>query len=270
MHDDTGDETGDAPVLALRGVAKRFGVRVALEGLDLTLPAGGVYALLGPNGAGKTTTINLVLGFLRADAGAVRVCGIDAGAEPVAARARIAYIPEQVALYPGLSGLENLRYFATLAGLDLGRAEAGRLLGQAGLAEEARGRPAGTYSKGMRQKVGIAVALARRARLLLLDEPTSGLDPAAAAEFSGTVRAAAARGTAVLMATHDLYRVREMADRVGVLAAGRVVEEIDPARLDHVALERLYIERLAGATGAATTGAATTGAATTGAAGAAA
>ncbi|MGU3287942.1 ABC transporter ATP-binding protein [Methylobacterium mesophilicum] len=240
-------EALDEPVLALCGVVKRFGARKALDGLDLCLQAGEVYALLGPNGAGKTTTINLVLGFLKADTGEVRVCGIDAGAEPIAARVRIAYIPEQVALYPGLSGLENLRYFATLAGLDLDRNEAGRLLGEAGLAEEARKRPAGAYSKGMRQKVGIAIALARRARLLLLDEPTSGLDPSAAADFSGMVRAAAERGTAVLMATHDLYRVREMADRVGVLAAGRVVEEIDPKSLDHVALERLYIERLAGA-----------------------
>lgn len=236
----------DEPVLALRGVCKRFGARTALDGLELALGSGEVYALLGPNGAGKTTTINLVLGFLRADAGEVRVCGTDAGAEPIVARAQIAYIPEQVALYPNLSGLENLRYFATLAGLDLGRDAAGRLLGEAGLAEEARTRPAAAYSKGMRQKVGVAVALARSARLLLLDEPTSGLDPSAAADFSGTVRAAADRGTAVLMATHDLYRVREMADRVGVLAAGRIVEELDPKSLDHVALEQLYIERLAG------------------------
>ncbi|MEH3148446.1 MAG: ATP-binding cassette domain-containing protein [Methylobacterium frigidaeris] len=232
-------------VLEIRGATKRFGDRVALDGLDLTLRAGEVFALLGPNGAGKTTTVNLILGFLRADAGQVLVCGRDAGADPVGARAEVATIPEQVALYPTLSGLENLRYLATLAGLHLPRDEARRLLAEAGLAAEAQGRRAGTYSKGMRQKVGVAVALARRARLLLLDEPTSGLDPAASAEFSGTVRAAARRGTAVLMATHDLYRVREMADRVGVLRAGRLVEEIDPGRLDHVALERLYLDTLA-------------------------
>jgi ABC-2 type transport system ATP-binding protein len=233
------------PVLAIRDVVKRFGGRTALDGLTLTLRAGEVFALLGPNGAGKTTTINLILGFLRADTGTVRVCGIDAGADPIAAREAIAYIPEQVALYLGLSGRENLRYFTTLAGLALARDEADRLLGQAGLAVEAHTRKAASYSKGMRQKVGIAIALARRARLLLLDEPTSGLDPSASADFSSVVRAAAARGTTVLMATHDLYRVKEVADRVGVLQAGRIVEEIDPARLDHAALERLYIERLA-------------------------
>ncbi len=233
------------PALAIRDVVKRFGGRTALDGLTLTLGAGEVFALLGPNGAGKTTTINLILGFLKADAGTVRVCGIDAGADPIAARSAIAYIPEQVALYPTLSGRENLRYFTTLAGLAVSRDEADRLLTQAGLAPEAHARRAATYSKGMRQKVGIAIALARRARLLLLDEPTSGLDPSASADFSAVVRAAAGRGTTVLMATHDLYRVKEVADRVGVLQAGRVVEEIDPASLDHAALERLYIERLA-------------------------
>ncbi|GJE78215.1 MAG: ABC transporter ATP-binding protein [Methylobacteriaceae bacterium] len=234
----------DAPVLAIGGAVKRFGSRTALSGLDLRLGDGEVFALLGPNGAGKTTTINLILGFLKADAGTVRVCGIDAGADPVGARRHVAYIPEQVALYPGLSGVENLRYFTTLAGLDLSRNEAHALLAEAGLTLEAHRRKAGAYSKGMRQKVGIAVALARRARLLLLDEPTSGLDPSAAADFSATIRAAAGRGTAVLMATHDLYRVHEMAGRVGVLSGGRIVEEIDPKTLDHVALERLYIDRL--------------------------
>lgn len=231
-------------ILSIRAAKKCFGDRVALAGFDLTLQAGEVFALLGPNGAGKTTTINLILGFLRADAGEVRICGVDAGASPVAARAHVAYIPEQVALYPDLSGLENLRYFATLAGLHLVPDEGRQLLDEAGLAHEAQARAASTYSKGMRQKVGIAVALARRARLLLLDEPTSGLDPKASAEFSGMVRTAAVRGTAVLMATHDLYRVRETADRMGVLQAGRIVEEVDPRTLDHVALERLYIERL--------------------------
>ncbi|MBA9071568.1 ABC-2 type transport system ATP-binding protein [Methylobacterium sp. RAS18] len=244
-HSELSETRADDPVLAIRAAVKRFGARTALNGLDLTLQAGEVFALLGPNGAGKTTTINLILGFLKPDAGAVRVCGIEAGANPNGAGGQVAYIPEQVALYPGLSGLENLRYFATLAGLDLTTDASRRLLTEAGLPDEAHGRPAASYSKGMRQKVGIAVAHARRARLLLLDEPTSGFDPSAAADFSVTVRRAAERGAAVLMATHDLYRVREMADRVGVLSRGRIVEEVDPKTLDHVALERLYIKRLA-------------------------
>ena len=231
-------------VLSIMGVTKRFGARTALDGLDLVLRAGEVYALLGPNGAGKTTTINLILGFLQADAGLLEVCGIDAALDPLGARHHIAYIPEQVALYPAMSGLDNLHYFTTLAGLTLDAVRLRELLTEAGLPIEAQRRKAESYSKGMRQKVGIAIALARAAKLLLLDEPTSGLDPSASAEFSRTVRAAAARGTAVLMATHDLYRIKELADRVGVLHEGRIVDDMDPAALDHVALEQLYIERL--------------------------
>jgi ABC-2 type transport system ATP-binding protein len=235
------------PTLEIANVVKRFGDKPALDGLNLVVRAGEVFALLGPNGAGKTTTINLILGFLRADLGTVAVCGIDSASTPLSARAHVAYIPEQVALYPEMTGVENLRYFGTLAGLSLTDAQCARLMGDAGLAPEAHRRKAGQYSKGMRQKVGIAIAVARNASLLLLDEPTSGLDPAASAEFSQVVRDAAARGTAVLMATHDLYRVKEIADRVGVLQRGRIAEEIDPSQLDHVALEKIYIERLASA-----------------------
>lgn len=231
-------------VLAMTNVQKKFGARTALDGLDLELSAGEVFALLGPNGAGKTTTINLILGFVKADAGLVNVCGIDAALQPLRARQYIAYIPEQVALYATMSGLDNLRYFTTLAGLTLDAERSSALLTEAGLTAEAQQRPAHSYSKGMRQKVGIAIAMARSAKLLLLDEPTSGLDPSASAEFSRVVRAAADRGTAVLMATHDLYRIKELADRVGVLHRGRIAEDIDPAALDHVALEQIYMERL--------------------------
>lgn len=232
------------PLLEINSVVKNFGNRTALRELSLQLAAGEVFALLGPNGAGKTTTINLILGFLKADAGSVRVCGFDAAIDTHNARQHIAYIPEQVALYPSMSGLENLRYFTTLAGLTLTRAHLQQLLREAGLAPEAHARKAGGYSKGMRQKVGIAIAIAREASLLLLDEPTSGLDPSASAEFSTVVRAAAARGTAVLMATHDLYRIKEIADRVGVLHSGHISKFIDPAACDHVELERLYMESL--------------------------
>jgi len=231
-------------VLVLDCVVKRFGARTALDSLSLEIAAGEVFALLGPNGAGKTTTINLTLGFLQPDEGRVTVNGVDASVDPLGARAKTAYIPEQVALYPTMTGLENLRYFTTLAGLSLDDPTLDRLLDEAGLQEEARGRPAGRYSKGMRQKVAVALAIARDTRLLLLDEPTSGLDPGASAEFSAIVRDAASRGTGVLMATHDLYRINEVATRVGVLAGGRIVAEIDPTTLDHLALEQLYIERL--------------------------
>jgi len=231
-------------VLVFDAVAKRFGGRAVLDGLSLSLAAGNVFALLGPNGAGKTTTLNLALGYLAPDSGHVRVCGEDVADDPVKARTRLAYLPEQLALYAELSGLDNLRYFTLLAGLDLSRGDLGALLASAGLAVDAHAQPARAYSKGMRQKVGVAIALARDARLLLLDEPTSGLDPSAASDLSRIIRATAEGGVAVLMATHDLYRVKEVADRVGVIHGGRIVREVDPKRLDHVALEQLYVEQL--------------------------
>jgi ABC-2 type transport system ATP-binding protein len=233
------------PILVLDEVTRRFGAHAALSGLSLSLRPGEVYALLGPNGAGKTTTLNVALGFVKPDSGQVTVCGIDAAASPARARECIAYLPEQVAIYPDLSGAENLRYFSLLSGVALSPTDARDLLSDAGLQADAHDRPARGYSKGMRQKVGIAVALARKARLLLLDEPTSGLDPSAAVELSRIIRAAAAGGMAVLMATHDLYRIKEAAQRVGMLAAGRIACEIDPADLTHEALERAYLERFA-------------------------
>lgn len=233
------------PVLAMEGVTRRFGAQVTLDNLSLTLQAGEVYALLAPNGAGKTTTLNLILGFLKPDAGSIAVCGEAVGDAGNKARRSIAYLPEQVAMYPELSGLENLRYFSLLASLDLDQARLRALLAQAGLPPAAHERPVRTYSKGMRQKVGIAVALARDARLLLLDEPTSGLDPLAASDLSASLREAAARGMAILMATHDLYRIKQVATRVGVLHGGRVAQELDPLTSAHATLEQLYIRQLA-------------------------
>lgn len=233
------------PILLLNAVTHRFGDHLALDGLSLSLHPGDVFALLGPNGAGKTTTLNIILGFLPADAGTVLICDVDVTANPANARQGVAYLPEQVAIYPELSGLENLRYFSLLASIDLRDAELRRLLKEAGLAADAHDRAARGYSKGMRQKVGIAIAMARQARLLLLDEPTSGLDPSAASELSSIIRAAASRGIAVLMATHDLYRLKEVATRVGVLHGGKIAREIDPRTVDHGALEQLYLEQFA-------------------------
>ena len=173
---------------------KRYGAHTAIHALDLHVPAGDVYALLGPNGAGKTTTINCFLGFLRPDGGRVLINGHDPAIEPEATRRQLAYIPEQVNLYGWFTGVENLAYFAELGGRRLSRAEAQSLLDAAGLQTEAFDKPVGGYSKGMRQKVGIAIAMAKQARVLLLDEPTSGLDPRASYEFSRLAGAAARRG----------------------------------------------------------------------------
>jgi len=228
-------------MLIIEKLHKRFGDQVALRALDLTVAPGEVYALLGPNGAGKTTTINACLGFLQPDGGRVLVDGVDPALDPNGARARLAYIPEQVNLYGQLTGAENLAYFAGLGGRTLASAECADLLAQAGLQPDAHDRRVAGYSKGMRQKVGVAIALAKSARVLLLDEPTSVLDPSASHEFSTLVRRLADSGVAVLMATHDLFRARDMSDRVGIMRTGVLRRELPAKDVDAAGLEALYL-----------------------------
>lgn len=236
-------------MIAIQNLHKSFGDTRALTGLDLRVEPGQIYCLLGPNGAGKSTTINSVLGFIRPDSGAIEVAGVNVGSDPERARRSLAYIPEQVQLYPKLSGLENLRYFYQLSahsgGQDeeklLGDSELMQCLLEAGLQEQAVTQYISGYSKGMRQKVGIAIALARRAPVMLLDEPTSGLDPEAAWQFGVGLRALADRGVAVLMATHDLFRAQDVADRIGILMQGRLVEDMSAESLSAQNLEALYL-----------------------------
>lgn len=225
-------------------LTKRYGDTLALERLNLYIEPGEVYALLGANGAGKTTTIHLFLGFLAPDGGVARVGDVDVAARTLEARRLLGYIPEQVNLYDNLSGRENLGYFSELAGERYSPSQLASLLQRAGLPPRAVDRRVGTYSKGMRQKVGVAIALAKRAKALLLDEPTSGLDPKAAHEFSHTLVELAGEGVAVLMATHDLFRAREVARRVGILREGRLVQEISTAGVSHTDLERIYLEQV--------------------------
>jgi ABC-2 type transport system ATP-binding protein len=231
-------------MIEARQLMKKFNGHTAVNQLNLKIEAGEVFALLGPNGAGKTTTINLFLGFLTPDGGEARVNSVNVAADPVAARRQIAYIPEQVVLYPRFTGLENLDYFSTLAGRRHTREELLALLKRAGLNADAAARRVSTYSKGMRQKVGIALALATEAKALLLDEPTSGLDPAASHEFSLLLRKLAGDGVAILMATHDLFRAREDATRVGILRDGKLAAEYATNDLKHVDLEKLYLKHL--------------------------
>lgn len=213
-------------VLQASAVTARYGTRTVLHGLDLEVHAGEIYALLGANGAGKTTTLSLFLGFLQPASGQVRVDGLDPVTQPAAARSRLAYIPENVALYEHLSARENLSYLLHLAGQPAEAGDIGRALAEAGLDTAAHDRRVGGFSKGMRQKVAIALALARRVPALLLDEPTSGLDPRATAEFSRLLLWLRAQGVAVLMVTHDLLGAADVADRIGFIDGGRLREEV--------------------------------------------
>ncbi len=228
-------------MLTATQLKKRYGDTVALQSVDLAVSPGEIYALLGPNGAGKTTTINCFLGFVTPDAGKVLVDGLDVAVEPLAARRQLAYIPEQVNLYAQFSGLENLAYFAELGGHRYKDAQLREFLTEAGLAPQDHTRRVSGYSKGMRQKVGIAVARAKQARALLLDEPTSGLDPSASHEFSQLLRKLREHGVAILMATHDLFRAKQDATRIGIMRHGQLVRELTASEVSHTDLEKLYV-----------------------------
>jgi ABC-2 type transport system ATP-binding protein len=226
-------------------LTKRYDQAVALDNLNLTVNAGEIFCLLGANGAGKTTTINLFLNFVQPSGGTARINGLDVTQQPLETKRYLAYIPETVMLYKNLTGLENLEYFSALAGRpDYTRAQLREFLNQVGLQPEAADKRVGTYSKGMRQKVGIAIALAKNARALLLDEPTSGLDPKAANEFSALLSRLNQDGVAVLMATHDLFRAKESGTRVGIMRQGRLVRTLETTEVGHADLERIYLEHM--------------------------
>jgi ABC-2 type transport system ATP-binding protein len=226
-------------------LTKRYDQAIALDSLNLTVSPGEVFCLLGANGAGKTTTINLFLNFVAPSEGTARINGIDVTAQPLESKKFVAYIPETVMLYKNLTGLENLEYFSALAGRsDYTRAQLIGFLVDCGLQPEAAEKRVGTYSKGMRQKVGIAIALAKRASALLLDEPTSGLDPKASNEFSELLTRLSRDGVAVLMATHDLFRAKESGTRVGIMRQGRLVRTLDTNEVGHADLERIYLEHM--------------------------
>lgn len=199
--------------------------KAVLRGISFSVAAGEVYALLGGNGAGKSTTLLSFLGFLTAASGHARVNGKDVRDDLTAARQAIAYLPEAASLYEHLNAYENLEYFLQLANSSVTLQQVEAALDRVSLAAEARGRKLQEYSKGMRQKVAIALAILRDTDILLLDEPTSGLDPAAIDEFHNLVRSLADGGKTVLMVTHDVYGACQVADRIGLLRGGKLVGE---------------------------------------------
>jgi ABC-2 type transport system ATP-binding protein len=217
----------DHPLSAIeiRGLTKVFD-RPAVDGLDLTIRVGEFYALLGPNGAGKTTTLRMVAGLLPPDAGSVQVLGIDALQQPVAAKQLMAWVSDEPMIYDKLTPLEYLEFVAGLWGCDPAAAlrSAHELLASLGLAANARERCEG-FSKGMRQKVALAGALVHDPRLIILDEPLTGLDAVSARHVKGLLQERVRAGCTVIMTTHILEVAERMADRIGVIAKGRLVAE---------------------------------------------
>ena len=226
------------------GLSKKYGDLQALNSLYLKVEAGDIFCLLGANGAGKTTTINLFLNFIEPNEGKALIDGRDVRTSPLETKRLLAYIPEQVAFYENLTGLENLRFFCELAGKKLSRGDYLEILEQAGLSRTMADQRVATYSKGMRQKIGIAIALAKQARVLLLDEPTSGLDPKASSEFADKLALLRQSGVAILMTTHDIFRARESGTRVGIMKHGELVENMATESISTVDLEALYLKHM--------------------------
>jgi ABC-2 type transport system ATP-binding protein len=219
--------------LEIRGLVKRFD-RPAVDGLDLTVRAGEFYALVGPNGAGKTTTLRVVAGLLRPDAGTIRVGGIDALADPVAAKRITAWVSDEPMIYEKLTPREYLEFVAGLWGVEPGvaAARAQELLAWLDLAPHADERCEG-FSKGMRQKVALAGALVHEPRVIILDEPLTGLDAGSARQVKTVLRDRARAGGTIIMTTHILEVAERMADRIGIIAHGRLIAEgtLDELRL---------------------------------------
>jgi ABC-2 type transport system ATP-binding protein len=225
-------------------LTKRYDTHLALDGLNLDVAPGSVLALFGGNGAGKSTTINLFLGFIEPTRGQALVGGVEVAKDPAGAKRRLAYVAENVMLYGHASARENLQYFAELAGRRLSIKEAHGMLEAAGLDPAAHERQVRSFSKGMRQKCGLAIAFAKDAEALFLDEPFSGLDPLSASELAETIRRVKGEGRAVLMSTHDLFRARAIADTLGIMRRGKLVKHLTAAEAAAVDLERLYVETM--------------------------
>jgi ABC-2 type transport system ATP-binding protein len=237
--------------LELRGLRKSF-ARPAVDGIDLTVRAGEFYALLGPNGAGKTTTLRMVAGLLKPDAGSIAVCGVDALRDPVAAKRVTAWVPDEPMIYDKLTPREYLEFVAGLWAVEPSVADrrAGDLLDLLGLAPYEHERCEG-FSKGMRQKVALAGALIHDPRLIILDEPLTGLDAGAARQVKDVLIARVEAGATIILTTHILEVAERMAERIGVIAAGRLIAEGTLAELQSRAgasgstLEEIFLQLVA-------------------------
>lgn len=227
-------------MIQLSNIEKKFKDKVALDNLSLEVKSGEIYGLLGANGAGKSTTLNLLLGFLNQDKGDIKM--LDSDDSSVINKDRIGYIPENVNLYPYLTGIENLDYFSKLAGLKFTSEQLSDFLLECGLEKEAFNKYISEYSKGMRQKVGIAIAYAKNAKIYLLDEPASGLDPLSSNELSILLKKMSKAGATILMASHDIFRVRETCDKIGILKNGSLVKEMFSKDVSSRELESIYLD----------------------------
>ncbi len=236
------------PVLEAIDLTKRYedGV-LALDHVNFTIHAGELFAMLGGNGAGKTTAINLFLNLLEPTEGEARVNGVTAHLEPLKAKSQLAFVSENVVLYPNFTAIQNLDFFTRLSGHNEYRTRDYRdVLLRVGLSEESHNKRLKGFSKGMRQKCGIAIAILKNAPAILLDEPTAGLDPKAGYDFVQLLDSLRKEGKAVLMSTHDIFRAREVADTIAIMDRGRMIMQKQASELQGQDLVQIYMQHMAG------------------------
>lgn len=216
---------------------------LALDHINLKIKEGEIFCLLGANGAGKTTTINLFLNFIEPTSGTVKINGIDATRDPLEAKKHVSYVSENVMLYGNFTARQNLDFFSRLAGKKhLTKSDYYWHMQNAGLQEDAFEMRVKNFSKGMRQKVGLTIAMIKDAPNILLDEPTSGLDPKAASEFMMLLTGLREQGKAILMCTHDIFRSKQIADKVGIMKEGRLAKPLTREEFQEKELEKIYLE----------------------------
>lgn len=221
------------PVIQLRDITKRYGDFTAVDKLNLTINKGEIFGLLGPNGAGKSTAILMLIGLTDPSEGKVQVCGIDSTVKPIEVKRKVGYLPEDVGFYDDRTGLENLIYTAQLNGIryKAARQKAEELMERVGLGNN-KDKKTGKYSKGMRQRLGLADVLIKDPEVIILDEPTTGIDPKGVGELLKLiVELRNERGITVLFSSHNLHQVQQVCDRVGIFVEGRLLAEGDIAEL---------------------------------------
>ena len=230
-------------LLKINDLSKRYDNGVlAVDQLNLDIHEGEIFCMLGANGAGKTSTLMLILSFSEPTGGNIEICGIDVHKDPLAAKKHMAYVSENVMLYGNFTALQNIEFFTRLAGKKATRDELSKVLRRVGLSEEAHTRKVKSFSKGMRQRSGIAIAIMKDAEVILLDEPTSGLDPKGGMEFLRLLDQLRSEGRGILMTTHDIFRAKEIADRVGIMAAGNLVRVLERDEIEEADLAELYLQ----------------------------
>ena len=219
--------------------------RLVLDHLSFTVHPGEIFCLFGSNGAGKTTTINLFLNFIDPTGGTMRINSIDVVKRPLEAKKHMAFVSENVMLYGNFSARQNLDFFAVMSGKsNLLLKDYYSVLNRVGLTAETHKMKVRSFSKGMRQKLGIAIAIIKDAPVILLDEPTSGLDPTAAMEFMNIMAELRSQGKAILMSTHDIFRAREIADHVGIMNRGRMISILSRCEFETCDIEQLYFSAM--------------------------